>query len=178
LDIDFGARIEMIWGFPMLTEADILGALPALRRYARALTRGVVDAEDLTQDTLTHAWAKRACYHGGDARAWLFTVMHNVHVSKIRRISIQGSAVNVYAPAETSSLVDAAAFFRLVVRDVARELQAMPEGMRQAVVLAAVSIDGYDGMAARLKVDLGTFRSRLSRGRQRLRRKFAGAAVG
>src|SRR5271167_715239 len=147
----------------MLTEADILDGLPALRRYARKLT---------------HAWAKRARYHGSDARAWLFTIMHNVHVSKIRRISIQWSAVNVYAPAETGSLVDAAAFFRLVVRDVARELQAMPEGMRQAVVLAAVSIDGYDGMAARLKVDPGTFRSRLSRGRQRLRRKFASAAVG
>jgi RNA polymerase sigma-70 factor (ECF subfamily) len=162
----------------MVTEADILGALPALQKYSRALTRGVVDAEDLTQDTLTRAWAKRARYHGGDARAWLFTVMHNVHVSKIRRISIQGSAVNVYAPAETSSLVDAAAFFRLIVRDVARELQAMPEGMRQAVVLAAMSTDDYDGMAAQLKVDLGTFRSRLSRGRQRLRRKFASAAVG
>ena len=162
----------------MLTEADIIGALPALRRYARKLTRGVVDAEDLIQDTLTHAWARRARYHGGDARAWLFAVMHNVHVSKIRRISTQRSDVNVYAPAETSSLVDAAAFFRLVVRDVARELQAMPEGMRQAVVLAAVSIEGYDGMAARLKVDPGTFRSRLSRGRHRLRTKFNSAAVG
>ena len=162
----------------MLTEADILGALPALQKYSRALTRGVVDAEDLTQDTLTHAWAKRARYHGGDARAWLFTVMHNVHVSKIRRISAQPRGVNAYALAETSSLVDAGAFFRLVVRDVARELPAMPEGMRQAVMLAAVSIDGYDGMAARLKVDPGTFKSRLSRGRQRLRRKFAGAAVG
>jgi RNA polymerase sigma-70 factor (ECF subfamily) len=142
------------------------------------LTRAVVDAEDLIQDTLTHAWAKRARYHGGDARAWLVTIMHNVHVSRIRRISAQPRTVNAYAPAETSSLADAAAFFRLFVRDVARELQAMPEGMRQAVVLAAVSIDGYDGMAARLKVDPGTFRSRLSRGRQRLRRKFASAVVG
>jgi RNA polymerase sigma-70 factor (ECF subfamily) len=162
----------------VLTEADILGALPTMRRYARKLTRGVVDAEDLTQDALTHAWAKRACYHGGDARASLFTMMHNVHLSRIRRISAQSRAVNTYAPAETSSLVDATGFFRLFVRDVARELQAMPEGMRQAVVLAAVSIDGYDGMAARLKVDPGTFRSRLSRGRQRLHRKFASAAVG
>ena len=162
----------------MLTEADILGALPALRRYARKLTRGVVDAEDLIQDTLAHAWAKRARYHGGDARAWLATVMHNIHVSRIRRISVQPRAVNTFAPAETSSLVDAAAFFRLFVRDVARELQAMPEGMRQAVMLAAVSIDDYDGMAAQLKVDPGTFRSRLSRGRHRLRTKFNSAAVG
>ena len=162
----------------MLTEADILGALPALKKYARKLTRDTVDAGDLTQDTLTHAWAKRAHYHGGDARAWLVTVMHNAYVSRIRRISSQPRVVNTYARAETSSSVDAAVLFRLFVRDVARELQAMPKGMRQAVVLAAVSIDSYEGMAARLKVDPGTFRSRLSRGRQCLRIKFASAAVG
>jgi DNA-directed RNA polymerase specialized sigma24 family protein len=71
----------------VLTEPDIRGALPALQKYARALTRHAVDAEDLVQDTLTQAWAQRARYYGGDARAWLFTVMHNLHVSKIRRRS-------------------------------------------------------------------------------------------
>src|SRR5271168_170281 len=162
----------------MLTEADILGALPALRIYALKLTRRFIDAEDLIQDTLMHAWAKRTRYHGGNARAWLFTVMRNVHVSRIRSASARPGAANAHPPAEDIALVDAAAFLRLVVRDVARELQAMPEGMRQAVVLAAVSIDGDHGMAARLKINPGTFKSRLSRGRQRLRTKFTSAAMG
>jgi DNA-directed RNA polymerase specialized sigma24 family protein len=70
-----------------------------------------------------------------------------------------------YSLAEERSLVDAPAFFRLIVRDVERELQSMPEGMRQAVLLAALSNDGYEGMAARLKINPGTFKSRLSRGR-------------
>jgi RNA polymerase sigma-70 factor (ECF subfamily) len=161
----------MIEGCSVLTEADIRGALPALQKYARTLTRHLIDAEDLVQDTLTRAWAKRERYYGGDARAWLFTVMRNVHVSKIRRVSAQTRIANIHPPAEDSSLVDAAAFFRLVVRDVARELQTMPEGMRQAVMLAAASTD-YRDMAARLNVNLGTFRSRLSRGRQRLRTQF------
>jgi hypothetical protein len=87
----------------------------------------------------------RARYHGGDARAWPFTVMHNVHVSKIRRSAAQPRAVKAYSSAEDSSLVDAPAFFRLIVRDVERELQGMPEDMRQAVMLAAVSTDGYVG---------------------------------
>jgi DNA-directed RNA polymerase specialized sigma24 family protein len=56
----------------MLTEADICGALPASQKYARKLTRRVFDAEDLIQDTLTHAWAKRARYHGGDANVALY----------------------------------------------------------------------------------------------------------
>jgi RNA polymerase sigma-70 factor (ECF subfamily) len=161
----------------VLPEADIRAALPALRKYVLKLTRRVIDAEDLIQDTLTHAWAKRARYHGGDARAWLFTVMHNVHVSEIRRISAQLRAVKAYSSAEDSSLVDAPAFLRLIVRDVEPELQGMPEGMRQAVMLAAVSTDGYEGMAARLNMKLETFRSRLSRGRQCLRIKFTSAPV-
>jgi hypothetical protein len=72
---------------------------------------------------------RRARYHGGDARASLFAVMHNVHVSKIRRISAQPRAVKPYWSAEDSSLVDAPAFFRLIVRDVEGELQRMPESM-------------------------------------------------
>jgi hypothetical protein len=76
--------------------------------------------------------------------------MHNVHVSKIRCISAQPRAVKPYWSAEDSSLVDAPAFFRLIVRDVEGELQRMLEGMRQAVMLAAVSTDGYEDMATRL----------------------------
>ena len=45
----------------------------------------------------------RTRYRGGDARAWLFTVMHNVRVSNIRRISAQPRAVNAYSSAEDSS---------------------------------------------------------------------------
>jgi hypothetical protein len=90
----------------------------------------------------------------------------------IRRISAQPCAVKAYWCAEDSFLVDAPAFFRLIVRDVEGELQRVPEGMRQAVMLAAVSTDGYEVIATRLNMNLGTFRSRLSRGRQRLRTKF------
>ena len=161
----------------MLTEADIRAALPALRKYGLKLTRRVIDAEDLIQDPLTHAWTKRARYSDHDARGWLLTVMHNVYVSEIRRICANPPAVNGHSLAEDGSLVDAPAFFRLIVRDVERELQGMPEGLRQAVMLAAVSTDGYEGMVARLKINPGTFKSRLSRGRQRLRTKFNSVAA-
>ena len=161
----------------MLTEGDIRSALPELQKYARLLTRTVVDVDDLIQDTLMRAWTKRTRYYGGGARAWLFTGMHNVHVSNIRRISAKTLTVDIRPPPEDSSLVDASAFSRLIVRDVAREFQTMPEGMRQAVVLAAASTADYRSMAARLKINLGTFRSRLSRGRQRLLTQFDDVSV-
>ena len=87
-------------------------------------------------------------------------------------MSAETRIVEIHPAAVDNSLVDTAAIFRLVVRDVARELRTMPEGMRPAEMLAAVSNDDYYGMAARLNVNLGTFRSRLSRGWQRLRTQF------
>jgi DNA-directed RNA polymerase specialized sigma24 family protein len=98
--------------------------------------------------------------------------MHDVHVSKYQAYFRPTLRRQAYWCAEDSFLVDAPAFFRLIVRDVEGELQRMPEGMRQAVMLAAVSTDGYEVIATRLNMNLGTFRSRLSRGRQRLRTKF------
>jgi len=68
--------------FAQLLEAEI----PRLRRYARALTRDVVRADDLVQNCLTRALAKRHLWQPGtDLRAWLFTILHNQHVTELRR---------------------------------------------------------------------------------------------
>ena len=63
--------------------ADLRAALPRLRRYARVLTGDSHHADDLVQDTLARAWEKRRLWRAGsDLRAWLFTIMHNVHVNQ------------------------------------------------------------------------------------------------
>ena len=65
--------------------ADAERWIPRLRRYAQALTGQREAADDLIQDTLERAWRKRALWQPGtDLRAWLFTVMHNVHVNRAR----------------------------------------------------------------------------------------------
>src|SRR4051794_20185044 len=68
--------------FSRLVEAEI----PRLRRYARALTRDATRADDLVQSCLTRAVAKQHLWQAGtDLRAWLFTILHNQHVSNLRR---------------------------------------------------------------------------------------------
>jgi DNA-directed RNA polymerase specialized sigma24 family protein len=63
----------------------IVDQIPALRRYARALT-GTWAADDLVQDTLERACSKwRLWTAGSDLRAWLFTVMHNLFANQVRR---------------------------------------------------------------------------------------------
>ncbi len=52
-------------GFRQGVEATV----PALRRYARALTRDAELADDLVQDTLVRALRSEHLFHGGDVRS-------------------------------------------------------------------------------------------------------------
>ena len=59
--------------------------IPRLRRYARALTGDVMQADDLVQDTLERALTKRHLWRpDSDLRAWMFTLMHNIFINQVR----------------------------------------------------------------------------------------------
>src|SRR5215469_4513367 len=61
--------------------------IPRLRRYARALTRNMVLADDLVQETLMRAVHKEHLWEPGtDLHAWLFMIMHNQYVNQVKRI--------------------------------------------------------------------------------------------
>src|SRR5262249_31644760 len=62
-----GERESALSGFRQGIEA----AVPALRRYARALTRNAELADDLVQDTLVRALRSEHLFHGGELRSWL-----------------------------------------------------------------------------------------------------------
>src|SRR4030095_14471448 len=82
-----------------LPQPDLVAAIPRLRRYARVLTRNRTRADDLVQDTLLRAWDKRRLWQvGTDLRAWLFTIMHNVHQNQ--RELARREAANISLDAE------------------------------------------------------------------------------
>ena len=65
--------------------ARIAEEIPALRRYARCLLRDADSADDLVQDCLERALARRHLWRrGGSLRSWLFTILHNLHVNQQR----------------------------------------------------------------------------------------------
>src|SRR3978361_169725 len=69
--------------------AQLLSCLPSLRRYARALVGDRNGADDLVQDTLERGWRKLTTrQRDGDMRAWLFAIMHNLHVDQYRNPAI------------------------------------------------------------------------------------------
>jgi len=147
----------------------IVDLIPRLRRYARALVGDRSAADDLVQDTLERAWSKFHLYRGGtDLRAWLFTVMHNVHVNRVRA----QRPVDVLPDDGPETPQHGAQADPLMIRDLERALASLPAEQREVLLLVALEDMSYDEAARTLGVPIGTVMSRLSRGRERLRLKM------
>src|SRR5215212_2058805 len=149
---------------------NIEAEIPRLRRYARALARDVAAADDLVQDCLARALGKLHLWQEGtDLRAWLFTILHNQYVNQVRRSVREGAAVGL---SETEPLLTRAPHQgkSLELRDLERAIAKLPEEQRAVILLVGLEGMRYEEVAEVLGVPVGTIRSRLSRGRESLRR--------
>jgi RNA polymerase sigma-70 factor, ECF subfamily len=144
--------------------------IPRLRRYARALTRDATRADDLVQSCLVRAIAKEHLWQPGtDLRAWLFTILHNQNVNEVRRSVREGLAVAVEDVAPVLTIAPNAGA-SLQLRDLERAISKLPEEQRQVILLVGLEGMRYEEVAVVLDIPIGTVRSRLSRGREMLRK--------
>jgi len=145
--------------------------IPRLRRYARALVGERAAADDLVQDTLERAWSKLHLYRrGSDLRAWLFTVMHNVHVNKLRASRVLDPLDDEMPElAQRPAQGDA-----LLVRDLDRSIALLPAEQRAVLLLVSLEEMSYEEVARTLGIPMGTVMSRLSRAREKLRAMMHG----
>lgn len=145
--------------------------IPRLRRYARALVGERASADDLVQDTLERAWAKLHLYRRGtDLRAWLFTVMHNVHVNRVRATRPADPLEDEMPElAQRGTQADA-----LLVRDLDRAIARLPADQRAVLLLVTLEEMSYEEVARTLGIPIGTVMSRLSRAREKLRSMMLG----
>jgi RNA polymerase sigma factor (sigma-70 family) len=158
----------------MEEEKRLVELIPRLRRYARALVGDRTTADDLVQDTLERAWAKLHLYRRGtDLRAWLFTVMHNVHVNRIRATRpVDPLEDDMPELAQPQREPDA-----LLVRDLDRAIARLPADQRAVLLLVTLEEMSYEEVARTLGIPIGTVMSRLSRAREKLRAMMAGQPV-
>ena len=149
----------------------IVELIPRLRRYARALAGDRNAADDLVQDTLERAWSKLHLYRPGtDLRAWLFTVMHNVHVNRVRAARpTEPLEDEMPELAQRATQGDG-----LLVRDLERGIAALPLAQREVLLLVALEDLSYDQTARALGIPIGTVMSRLARAREKLRSMLHG----
>jgi RNA polymerase sigma-70 factor (ECF subfamily) len=111
-----------------------------------------------------HLWEE-----GTDLRAWLFTILHHQHVSLTRRQARQ-RAGNELQKSSRSLAVSPNQTMRLELRDLERALAALPEEQRSVILLVGLEGMRYDEAASVVNLPVGTVRSRVSRGRETLRK--------
>ena len=159
----------------MHDDQQLLTWVPRLRRYARALAGNRDDADDLVQDTLERAWARSGLWRGVvDMRAWLFGVMHNLHVDGLRRGRLQTTGIDEDTP---EIPVAPAQEDRLAVMDLQAALDQLPAEQKEILLLVALEDMSYADIAGTLGIPVGTVMSRLSRARERLRAVMEGRAA-
>ena len=152
----------------------IVELIPRLRRYARALVSDRARADDLVQGTLERAWNKFHLWRpGSDLRAWLFTVMHNVHVNQVRA-SRDHAVLDDEGPEMAVAAVQGAS---LEIRDLERALALLSPEQREVLLLIALEDMSYAEVAAMLDIPIGTVMSRLSRAREKLRALMHGTPM-
>jgi RNA polymerase sigma-70 factor, ECF subfamily len=149
--------------------------IPGLRRFACALLRGDREgADDLVQDTLVRAlshWNLRR--NQGNLRGWLYTILYNQFLSDQHRVRRRGTHDALTQETEQPG-IDGGQHSVLEYRDLLRAFSALPEEQRAVLLLVGVEDLSYQEAARVLGVPIGTVMSRLSRGRERLRRYMHG----
>ena len=113
---------------------------------------------------------------GSDLRAWLFTIMHNVHVNQ--RALARRDAANVSVDADPGDAswqlpVRANQLDRVELLEIVQQIARLSPDQREVLLLAAVEELRYEEIANVLAVPIGTVMSRLSRARDKLRRMIA-----
>jgi RNA polymerase sigma-70 factor (ECF subfamily) len=165
-------------------EREAMVHLDALYSFALKLARSRDDAEDLVSDTFLRALERWEQYHlGTNIRAWLFTILYHVFVSRKRRIDArevqQPEDTEGWAMFEAVGEADPEGRFydSFLDEEVTSAIGALPEEYRAALVLSDLQGLRYAEIADMLGVPEGTVKSRLFRGRRLLQRKLANFAV-
>jgi RNA polymerase sigma-70 factor (ECF subfamily) len=146
----------------------IEAAIPALRRYARALTRSSETADDLVQDTLVRALRSEHLFQGGDIRSWLFTILTNLNRNRLRSLARRP----ISTPIDDEDAPDAGP--EAGGRDIERALSLLVEEQRSTLLLVVLEGLSYREVAEVQGIPIGTVMSRLSRARAQIKSSLDG----
>jgi RNA polymerase sigma-70 factor (ECF subfamily) len=163
-------------------EQIVLPHLDSAYNVARWLTGNERDAEDVTQEGCLRAFKFFSTFRGGDARAWLLTIIRRTAWTWLRRNRRFEDSVEFdddlhggenLAESPEVSLVRAGD-----VETVRQALETLPVLFREVLVLRELEGCSYKEIADIAGVPVGTVMSRLARARRQLQSAFATRAEG
>ncbi len=137
------------------------------------------DAQDCLQEAMLRVYRAISGFKGQSSfSTWLYRVTMNACLDELRKrknkpsTSLDGMLDAGWSPADERDTPEKhvlSAEKRTVIQQTIAEL---PEDMRSAVVLRDIQGFSYDEIAQMLEINVGTIKSRISRGREKLREKF------
>jgi len=149
---------------------EVEASIPALRRYARALTRNADHADDLVQDCIERAIRKQTLWKPtGPLKAWLFRILLNLYRNELRLHRRRGEHVPVETLLVEPSVAPAQPG-RIALNEMSKAIDTLNGEQREALLLVVLEGLSYAEAAEALEIPLGTLMSRLGRARAALRK--------
>jgi RNA polymerase sigma factor (sigma-70 family) len=152
-------------------ERVVLPHLNAAYTLARYLTKDVNEAEDATQEAILRAVRYvHTLRNDADARAWLLAIVRReCYGGRQHRIdTVAFDDVPELQLVDQGAQTDAAANRSMLQHRIREVVAALPDGLRETLILRELQQCSYDEIATITEVPLGTVMSRLSRARARV----------
>ncbi len=146
---------------------------PRVKSFMMRKGSNADQAEDLVQEAMIMVWSKAALFHTdrGSVSTWIFTIARNLRIDRLRREKSQlyTDLEDFDAPDGRTGAEDALGRLQ-EDNHVSRALQQIPADQRQLLILSFVDDVPQSEIALRLNIPLGTVKSRMRLGYQRLRK--------
>lgn len=141
------------------------------------MCRNPADAEEAAQEAFLSAWQGLPFFRGDSSfSTWLYRLASNACVDVLRRegrhqssVSLDDEDAALDLPDHSLSPHDEAERSELR-RHIEEGLSALPPDYRQVLILRELHQRSYDEISEILSLDIGTVKSRINRGRKRLRK--------
>ena len=152
------------------------------RMYAVALRMcgNPEDAQDCLQEAMLRVYRAISGFKAQSSfSTWVYRITMNTCLDELRKrksrpnTSLDGLLDAGWSPEDGGESPEGHAVRGEMRRVLGRYIQELPEDMRAAVVLRDIEGYPYDDIARILGANVGTIKSRISRGREKLREKIA-----
>ena len=134
------------------------------------------DAQDCLQEAMLRVYRAIGGFKGQSSfSTWLYRITMNTCLDELRRkknkqsTSLDNLLEQGWSPSDDEGTPEKHAVRAEMRRELNQAIQELPEDMRSAVVLRDIQGFAYDEIAEMLETNVGTIKSRISRGREKLR---------
>ncbi|GBR77543.1 RNA polymerase sigma-70 subunit ECF subfamily [Candidatus Termititenax dinenymphae] len=147
---------------------------PMLYRVVLRMAGSREEAEDILHDVYIKVYEKRHSYRPelSDLRTWLYRIAVNHTLNQLkRRAWLGGNLAKVFNRSDKRSVRDIAEDYADAEEEqtALQLLQKVPENYRICLIMRDIEEKSYEETAKVLKLELGTVKSRINRGRQILK---------